>query len=83
MTENVLRPGLVSLYTLEALGIVLALALSSFAGRFALSLFQKDGLSKFPLVNGKPYDHAKDIFDDTPKNVNRLFAHFRRRFGQF
>ena len=95
MIEDVLRPGLVSLYTPEALGIVLALALSSFIGRFTLSLFQKDDLSKFPLVNRKKwweltaatkqysYDHAKDIFDDTPKNVNRFFAHFRRRFGQF
>ena len=47
MIVYVLRPGLVSLYTLEALGIVLALALSSYVGRFALSLFQKDDLSKF------------------------------------
>jgi hypothetical protein len=52
MIEDILRLGLVRLYTPETLGIVIALALSSFFGRFALSLFKKDDISELPLVNG-------------------------------
>jgi hypothetical protein len=86
MIEDILRLGLVRLYTPETLGIVIALALSSFFGRFALSLFKKDDISKLPLVNGKKWwqltaakqkqhycDHAKDIVDDAFKNVSCLF----------
>ena len=87
MIEDVLWLGLVRLYTPETLGLVIALALSSFFGRFALlSLFGKDDISKLPLVNGKKWwqptatkqkqhycNHAKDIIDDTFENVSFIF----------
>ena len=88
MIEDILRLSLVRLYTPETFGVVLALALSSFFGRIALSLFQKDDLSKLPLVNGKKWwqltaakqkqyycDHAKDIIDNNFENVSHLLQH--------
>ncbi len=86
MIEDILRVGLVCLYKPETLGIIIAFALSSLFGRFALSFIKHDDVSKFPLVNGKKWwqltagkqkqnycDHAKDIVDETFKNVGYSF----------
>ena len=96
MIEDILQLSLVRLYTPETLGVVLALALSSFFGRFALSLFRKDDLSKLPLVNGKKWwqltaakqkqyycDHAKDMVDDAFKNVSHPRQYQENDLGSF